>query len=224
MTQPAIVFVDNTVSRIFSSVNALSGDIGRTAILQNETELRELLAIHKPDIIFLHLDLKPNDAVQLLGDLRRTGLSGLAYIVIYSEKQDDFIQELAFDQGADAFINFFTKPILLELFIRNLLRRRRSSQGSKTGKLQVDSEALAVIHNNRQFFLPLKEFRVFELLFSRADSFVSKKEIAEEIWGDEKFAKTRAIDTHICNIRKRLGKNMIQTRKTAGYRINKKLM
>ncbi|MFO0436137.1 MAG: winged helix-turn-helix domain-containing protein, partial [Sphingobacteriaceae bacterium] len=71
--------------------------------------------------------------------------------------------------------------------------------------------------------LPKKEFRILMLLHNDQNKFFSKEELAINIWNDETIAKKRTIDVHIYNIRKILGKRIIQSQKGKGYRLNKSL-
>jgi PleD family two-component response regulator len=68
---------------------------------------------NSPDIIFINLDLKPNDALIVLKDIKQFNKEPNPYVIIYTENNDDFVQELAFNSGADFFINFHQKYKIL---------------------------------------------------------------------------------------------------------------
>ena len=172
----------------------------------------------------MNLDLQPNDAVTILKEVKHLHPLQFPYMVIYTEKNDDFVQELAFNSGADSFINFHHKPAVVELFLKNLLRRREVPLKKSNREFVVDPERFLIYKNGEPVQLPRKEFRLFELLYNSPEKFFTKLEIAGQIWHDESIAGKRTIDVHIYNIRQFLGKRIIQSQKGKGYRINKKLV
>jgi DNA-binding response OmpR family regulator len=221
----SIVFIDNSVNRLFKSFDAIRNFSFDLKIFNDEGEGLEYIHSSPPDILFLNLDLVPHDAVSLTKELRRSKLTPGPYVVIYSDKQDDFVQEMALNSGADAFINFHEKPSILILFIKNLIRRRKRQVPAKPNEgVVVDTERFLIFKKNEPVQLPKKEFKVFELLYNCPGKFFSKEEIAGLIWGDEKIGAKRTIDVHIYNIRQLLGKRVIISQKGKGYKINSKYL
>ena len=45
--------------------------------------------------------------------------------------------------------------------------------------------------------------------------------IKNMVWGEDYYGEERIVDTHIKNIRKKLGENLISTIRGVGYRIDK---
>lgn len=219
-----LVFVDNSVSRIFKTVEAVKAQYSEVHVFNKESDFLDFIQQHQADIIFLNLDLQPNDAVVLLKEIRKFNQGTPPFVVIFSDKQDDFVQEFAFNSGADAFINFHGKSAIMELFIRNLLRRKATKTDSVKRAVFMDHDSFLIFKNGESFQLPRKEYKLFELLYNHPDTFFSKAEIATRIWKDESIARKRTIDVHIYNIRKYFGKRLIQSQKGRGYRMNKKLL
>jgi DNA-binding response OmpR family regulator len=224
VNQASIIFVDNSINRIFKTIETLKSSFGNISIFNQEKDLFEFLESHDADVIFLNLDLHPNDAVILLKEIRQRNAIPHPFIIIYTEKQDDFVQELAFNSGVDSFINFHNKASVMELFLKNLLRRRIRVKTTVKKEIVIDNERYLIYKNGEPFQLPRKEFRLFELLYNGSEKFFSKIEIASRIWNDETIASKRTIDVHIYNIRQFFGKRIIQSQKGKGYRINKKLI
>lgn len=224
-THGSIVFIDNSVNKLFRSFDAIRNFAYDLKVFNEEDEGMEFINSSGADIVFLNLDLAPNDAVSLTKEMRRHEIPSKPFIVIYSGKQDDFVQEMAYNSGADAYIGFHEKPSLLVLFIRNLMKRRQKTPVQKTSDgVLVDTEKFLVYKKGEAVQLPKKEFRVFELLYNSPDKFFRKEEIAGIIWGDEKIGGKRTIDVHIYNIRQQLGKRVILSQKGKGYKINTKFL
>lgn len=219
-----IVFVDNTISRIFKTVDALRASFPNISIFNQEKELFAWLEENTADVVFMNLDLQPNDAVALTREIRQKTSTAAPFIIIYTDKQDDFVQELALNSGADSFVNFHNKPAVMELFLKNLLRRRTKLVRHPKREVVIDYDKYLIFKNGEPFQLPRKEFRLFELLYNSSEKFFTKAEIAGYIWHDETVANKRTIDVHIYNIRQFFGKRIIQSQKGKGYRINKRLI
>lgn len=220
-----IVFLDNAISKIFKSIETLRNSFPNLIVFNQESEFYNYIERHQTDVIFLNLDLQPNDGVVLCKEIRQRSFEIQPFIILYTEKQDEFIQELAFNSGADSFINFHNKPSVMELFVRNLLKRRKivEAPGHKR-EIIIDLDRYLIIKNGFPFQLPRKEFKLFQLLYENSDKFYSKREIAMAIWNDEGIANKRTIDVHIYNIRQFFGKRVIQSQKGKGYRMNKKVI
>ena len=224
VNQSAIVFVDNSVNRIFKTIDTLKKSFVNIFIFNQEKDLFEFIEMNNADAIFLNLDLIPNDAVILTREIRQKSRESNPFIIIYTDKQDDFVQELAFNSGADSFISFHNKAAVMELFLKNLLRRRAVSTNNSKREVIIDNERYLIFKNGEAFQLPRKEFKLFELLYNNPEKFFSKTEIAGSIWNDEAIANKRTIDVHIYNIRQFFGKRIVQSQKGKGYRINKKVV
>jgi DNA-binding response OmpR family regulator len=222
--EPVIFFVDNVIHRIFKTLEVLKLTYPNISIFSTEQEALDAMQIQTPDVLFLNLDLEPNDGVIMAREIRRLHPSHPPFIILYSDKQDDFVQELAFNSGVDSFIAFHNKGAVMTMFLKNLLKRRRQVPESNHNRIYIDADQHVIYKFGEALQLPRKEFRLFELLFNNAERFFSKPEIAEAIWQDSSVAKKRAIDVHIYNIRQVFGKRIIQSQKGKGYRINKKVL
>jgi two-component system, OmpR family, alkaline phosphatase synthesis response regulator PhoP len=220
-----IVFLDNSVNKIFKVIESLKNFYPNIVIFTQEVDFFDYVSQNHTDIIFLNLDLQPTDGVVICKEIKQKNLEAKPFVIIYSDKQDEFIQELAFNSGADSFINFHSKLAIMKLFINNLLHRRKviTPEISKKDVI-IDFDRYLIIKNGVSFQLPKKEFKIFQLLYANAEKFFTKQEIAESIWHDESISNKRTIDVHIYNIRQFFGKRFIQSQKGKGYRMNKKLI
>jgi len=220
----SIVIVDNSVHNMFKTIETLKGVFETVHVFTSEKEFLEYFSDRSADVILINLDLQPNDALVLLREIRQKKLEPSPFVIIFSDKQDDFVQELAFNSGADGFVNFHQKGSVLQLFLKNLLRRRKIVPLANKREVMLDADRYLIFKNGEAIQLPRKEFKLFELLYNSSEKFFSKIEIADLIWHDEAVANKRTIDVHIYNIRQFFGKRIIQSQKGKGYRINKKLI
>src|SRR3989344_5594518 len=186
----------------------------------SKKELYDFLNRYKVDVLLMDLTLDDSDAIVLCQEIRTKKEIQQPYIIIYSEKTEDFIQITSFNSGADDFIIKPLKPVIVAARIKAMLRRGQQAVAAKAmprkGVL-IDKESYRIIKDNVSLSLPRKEFEMLNLLFSNPNKVFSRKEIAEEIWNDENVSKQRTIDIHIRNIRKTLGYEIVKTIKGVGY-------
>jgi DNA-binding response OmpR family regulator len=57
-----------------------------------------------------------------------------------------------------------------------------------------------------------------KFLAENRNKVVSRKQILDAVWGFDNVSTDRTVDTHIKNIRKKLGAECISTVKNVGYR------
>ncbi|MBL7901911.1 MAG: response regulator transcription factor [Bacteroidia bacterium] len=215
-----IVFLDQSSQKIAKTIELLRSIYKNLKVFVKEEEIMRFLEHQAPQLIFLNLDLQPNDGIAILKEIRSKSFKEIPYVVLYSEKQDDFLQELAFASGADAFINFQSKATTMKLFTFNLLWRRNIQyHRNSEADLHIDTERYLIYHNGQPIQLPRKEFQLMELLYTNSGKYFSKPEIADLLWKDNSIANKRIIDVHIYNIRQLFGKNIIHSQKGKGYRL-----
>lgn len=213
-----IVFLDQHLQKLSKTIDLLRTEYHHIRFYEKDSDLMNDLVVLRPEVIFLNLDLQPNDGIAVLKELRQQNLTEQPYVILYSEKQDDFLQELAYSAGADAFINFQHKAQAMRLFLQNLLRRRKLQfKTQNQSELHIDTERYLVFRNGKAIQLPRKEFQLLELLYSNAGKYFSKSEIADLLWKDLSIANKRIIDVHIYNIRQHFGKDLIHSQKGKGY-------
>jgi two-component system, OmpR family, alkaline phosphatase synthesis response regulator PhoP len=217
-----IVFLDNRLQDIFASFQVLETEFQCVKMFTHEKDFFDFMQTNTTHIILMNLDIAPRDAISILNDIRSNQGYNSTSVVVYSQKQDDFIQELVLDSGADSFITFHQKPEILRLFLRNLLKRRLKPAEPRK-MIFIDYEKHLVYYHNKAITMPRKEFLMFSLFYNNPHTFFSKAEIAIRIWNNVEAARRRTIDVHIYKIRQFLGRHVIQSKKGHGYRLNIKL-
>jgi len=130
-----------------------------------------------------------------------------------------------FDSGAD---DFLVKPFeFSELLarIKVLTRRKEFISASQKilqgGDLELDLEKKVARRNGHEIFLSAKEFSLLEYLIRHKGRVVSRKELAEKIWGITFDTGTNVLDVYIYILRKKIEREglprLIRTRIGMGY-------
>ncbi len=91
-------------------------------------------------------------------------------------------------------------------------------------RLTIDPERFIVINDDRKITLTKTEFLILYLMMSTHGKIHSRNDISRFAWGSEMLSHPRTIDTHISNIRKKIGRingrEIITVIKGVGYKLD----
>lgn len=214
-------------------------------LLQNflENARHEVTAAGDGDRALGLIDALPFDLILL--DLMLPGIDGFDICRSIREKYDTpVIMLTALDsesyqmRGYGLQIDdYITKPVSMALLLQKVeavLRRtmpRASQCAQDTSKalhfdtISLDSVTHTVCVGNAPVDFTLREFEILhELMQAPPGSVVTRKTLIEKLWGyDFSISDTRIIDTHMKNIRQKLGvADCIETVRGIGYRLKKR--
>jgi len=176
---------------------------------------------HDYDVILLDLMLPDMNGEDLCRTFRKEGCN--SFILMLTAKKDlsNIVEGL--DCGAD---DYLTKPFqFTELLarIRALLRRTSENKQNilRAGDIVLDLEKEEVTAGGKSVKLTKKEYMILEYLLRNAGNLVSRNQLLEHAWDRNVDIFTNVVDTHMKNLRRKLGKpaRIIKTRYGSGYRI-----
>lgn len=143
-------------------------------------------------------------------------------VLILTAKDGEEDQIQAFEAGADDYISKpFSFPILL-LRVRALLKRYETDTNSilEYKKLKLDEKRHQVFIGGAPLELTPKEFEMLLYLVRNKGIVVSREDLLQKIWDYNFYGDERTVDTHIKNIRQKLGEdNIIKTIRGYGYKV-----
>ncbi len=150
----------------------------------------------------------------------------VVFLITYAE---DYMQIAAFEAGADDCIVKPIKPKLLDVRIKNLLKRNRvtmaglsaidlADKSEDNAGIVIDTDSYAVINEGKRITLPRKELELLSLLMSKPEKVFGREEIYGKVWGGDALANGRTIDVHIRKLRQKIGENHIETLRGVGYK------
>ena len=89
------------------------------------------------------------------------------------------------------------------------------------GSLTIDFDAMSVAADDgTRTFLQVRDTRVLKLLIDAAPRVVSRSEILDRVWGEDRFPTQRAIDNAVVRLRQALGDDdgrLIRSVRGVGY-------
>lgn len=180
---------------------------------------RELLSTISYDLILLDLGLPDGRGLDFLKALRAKGSVTPVMILTAHDRITERIEGL--NAGADDYI---VKPFdLAELSARIAAVARRYSGNPNPlitlGPLEIDLSAHAIHGPEGQIDLSQREWIIFEVLLQRPGQIVSKSQIEDQLYSFDAEVESNTIEVYVSRLRKKLGKEVVQTIRGLGYRL-----
>ncbi|WP_206454335.1 response regulator transcription factor [Aurantimonas marina] len=179
----------------------------------------EYLGVAVYDLILLDLMLPDGRGQPFLRALRVRGDVTPVIILTALDQISDRIEGL--NAGAD---DYMVKPFdLSELSARlNAVARRYSGNPNPLitlGDLEIDLAARTVRRGGRAVPLTAREWVLFEALVQRPGQILSKAQLEERLYSFETEIESNTIEVHVSRLRKKLGRDWIETVRGFGYRL-----
>lgn len=168
----------------------------------------------------LDLMLPKRDGLGVLRELRRIGRTIPVLILTAKDTLRDKVAGL--DTGAD---DYLAKPFQIEELLARVraLIRRSSGQASpfiQIGDVEIDTVAAIVRKEGRAIDLAPKEYALIDLLARNRGKLISRGVIYNHIYDDNDETFSNVVDVYVSNLRRKLGKDFISTRRGQGYMID----
>ena len=117
----------------------------------------------------------------------------------------------------------FSMPVLLEK-IRVILRRSGGTVEDgplRYRDLSLDLDAREVRLEGRTLELTAREFELLHTFLSAPGRVFTREMLLSKLWGYDFFGDERVVDSHIKNLRRKVGRDYIETVRGVGYRAAK---
>ncbi len=172
------------------------------------------------DVIVLDVMLPELDGWELLARLRKLKPTPVLMLTA-RDAPGDRVRGL--DTGAD---DYLVKPFdLPELFARVRAVIRRSAKTATNqidmGEVVLDLRTRGVTRAGNPVALTAREFAILEYLALHRGKVISRRELYEHLFDENEDTLSNLLDVHIFSIRKKLGAELIATRRGQGYCIEK---
>lgn len=146
-------------------------------------------------------------------------------IIILTALTDEESQLKGFDKLADDYITKpFSMPIVLkhiEAILRRTDNRKENVSILKYKNLVLNTENYEVFVDNKKIPLTYREYEIIKLFLENQGKVFTRDNILNSIWSYDYYGDDKIVNTHIKNIRKKLGYDYIETVRGVGYRIVK---
>lgn len=159
--------------------------------------------------------------------LRRIRAESRIPVLMLTAKGDALDRVLGLEMGADDYLPKPFNPQELVARIRAILRRARpdrteggpaSATPIVVGDVEIDQGARVVRRQGEVVNLTSVEFDLLEALLQAAGQVVGREKLTRDVLGREFSPFDRSIDTHVCNLRKKIGLLADGTERIKGVR------
>lgn len=213
---------DPTISRFL--LRGLREENHVVDLAEDADTAEQCAAASEYDAILLDVMLPGGaDGFEVCRRLRSAGVDTPVLMLTARDGIADRVHGL--DIGAD---DYLTKPFAFDELLarlRALTRRGRSRHVSASlvyGPLQMDLELHTVTANGQVVPLSATEYRLLEYLLRRAETIVSRSQLADHVWGSDYDPFSNVADVYIGYLRRKLSAagvpaTLIQTIRGLGY-------
>jgi DNA-binding response OmpR family regulator len=190
----------------------------------------EALDFQRPELIIFDVMLPDGNGLVLAQRIHSRHPDIPFIFLTARESESDRIT--GFEIGADDYIVKPFSPRELSLRVQAILRRcSKDSSPDKDGgesavvwrlgghRLEIDDVAHRVVLDGETLYLTLAEWKILSLLVHHGQNVTSREQILGEALDYLHDGSERAVNTHISNLRTKLGKeSWIETVRSIGYR------
>lgn len=199
-------FLENADYRVMTAVDGV--------------EALELVRQYEFDLVLLDLMLPKIDGYGVCEMIRRNSDVPIIMLTALDSEEN---QVRGYDLQIDDYI---TKPVSMPILLHKVaavLRRFSHSEENCLSyhNIQLDLKKHTVSVAGELVDFTLREFEILLELMQVPGEVVTRKSLLTKLWGYDFYGDTRIVDTHIKNIRKKLGvEECIETVRGVGYKLS----
>ncbi len=178
------------------------------------------LKTNEYSLLVLDIGLPDGSGLDILSQLRNHN-NDIPVLILTA--YDETVQKIkGLDKGAD---DYLVKPFDLDELLARIraVLRRTAGHGSPIyilGNIQMDPASHKVTVDGIEVTFGPKEFAILRVLMEQPNRIFSKFQIEESLYGWNMEIESNAVEVHIHGIRKKIGKNCIQTIRHVGYKMS----
>lgn len=183
----------------------------------------ELAISTEYDVIILDIMLPGIDGIEVLRRLRGAGKT--VPVLLLTARGGVESRVAGLDSGAD---DYLIKPFAFsELLARLRAIMRRTPEARmdgviRHGELEMDLPRRIVTRAGESVELSFREFQLLEYFLRNPDQVLSRRQIADHVWGSDLCTDSNVIDVYVGYLRHKLetnrGPKLIHTVRGFGYR------
>jgi DNA-binding response OmpR family regulator len=175
-----------------------------------------------PDLVLLDVMLPGVGGVGVCRTIRE---QSVVPIVMLTARSDPVDVVLGLEAGADDYVTKPFEPAVLAARLRAVLRRVDRHDASpvlRIGELEIDRGGREVRVAGEPVGLTPTEYRLLLELAEHSGVVCSRERLLEEVWGYVWAGDTRLVDMHVRRLRAKVGAEVIETVRGAGYKLVKR--
>ncbi|GIN72693.1 DNA-binding response regulator [Bacillus sp. J14TS2] len=183
----------------------------------------QLFDSERVDLIILDIMLPKLDGWSVCRRIRKTADVPIIILTARVEEEDTL---LGFELGADDYVTKPYSPAILLARAKRLLQSRQQKsaveeqQVKPANGISINMAARSVLVDDQSINLTHTEFEILFYLMQNEGIVITREQLIIKVWGYEYAGDDRTINTHIRNIRTKLGDkaDAIKTIVRLGYK------
>ncbi|SHH68637.1 DNA-binding response regulator, OmpR family, contains REC and winged-helix (wHTH) domain [Clostridium collagenovorans DSM 3089] len=216
----AVILIVEDDKELREELHILLEDNGYTPKDVNEfSNTKEEILLSNADLVLLDIKIPYINGQQLLRSIRK---ESDVPIIMLTSKNSEADEVLSMSYGADDYITKPYNPVLLLLRIEALLKRTSKVGQDLTYKnIKVNLLRSTLECKDEEVLLSKNEISIFYYMLMHRGEIVSRDDIINYLWGNDRFIDDNTLTVNINRLRKKLEgvnlKSVIETRRDQGY-------
>jgi DNA-binding response OmpR family regulator len=170
------------------------------------------------DLLLLDVNVPKLNGFEVLQNIRAQDNNTPAIFLTSFKDKASVLK--GFDKGAD---DYLRKPVDLDelhsRIIALLKRTNRMIEAVKIGKYLYNSKQKKLIYQDKELTLSKKLSDLLDILLEHKNQLVTKEQISQRLWEWDKQPSEGSLRVYINELKKIIGKEMIQNQKGIGYKL-----
>ena len=208
-----IVEDEERIRKVVRSFLVKNGYIVREAA--DGEEGLDLFYEWNPDLVLLDVMMPKKDGYEVCRAIKSEKTTPVLMLTAKTQEEDEI---RGLEIGADDYIRKPFSLRILELRVKNLL----GDEILSIGNFKFLKNEKSVYLENDSLDLPPKEYDLLYYLAKNQNKIFSREQILNNVWDLLCESDPRTVDTHIKNLRKKIGHEYITTVKGFGYKFEVK--
>lgn len=174
----------------------------------------------QPACIVLDVGIPAPDGIEVVKFLRQEG--NWTPVLMCTARDDEVDRVLGLEMGADDYITKPFSPRELVARVKAAIRRHNKSAEPEDflelGDVTLNRATRKVNVAGTEVEFTATEFDLLAYLMTRSGRVISREQLLSDVWGYAAYASNRTVDTHIAQVRAKLGDHsFIRTVRGVGY-------
>jgi DNA-binding response OmpR family regulator len=169
------------------------------------------------DVILLDLGLPDLDGMEVLDRIRQAGVA--TPIVVLTARSDVPDRVAGLEHGAD---DYLPKPFDFDELVARIHARLRAAPATQlaVGDVKLDLISDRAHRGDRWIELTSREARLLAAFMRNSGQVLTREQLLLEVWGIDFDPRSNLIDVYVGYLRRKLGFDVIETVRPAGYRLS----
>lgn len=199
-------------------------EAGYDIVLANDgVEALSIFSAARFDLVLLDVMLPKIDGFAVCELIRKQSKVPIIILTALNSEEEQI-------RGLDLQVDdYITKPFSMPVLIRKIaaVLRRSAGAGEDEHKtipyqnLVLDCDNYTATVDGEAYELTQRELEVLKELLTHQGRILTRQNFLDRLWQYDFYGDERVVDTHIKNLRKKLGIDFIQTIRGVGYKIDK---